>query len=327
MRYLSLLIVLILSFSKAQETIVWPPPPDKPKIKYIKEIKNIEDIEDKGFFTKLLDAVFGEKKKSMIKPYGLFIKNKTLYFTDTGARSLFIYDFKKSKLKIIDHIGDYALSSPIDVVVDDKGRIYISDSVLGTVFVTNEDGDLLGRIGSGKLLRPTGLAIDSKREKLFITDTLRSKIYIFSLKSRKVVKTIGRAGSEKGEFNRPTFLTVDKDGNIYVVDSMNARVQIFDKDGNFIRMFGERGTSIGTFANPRGIAVDSDGNIYVADTLLSAIQIFDKKGRLLLVVGYYGTRKGEFAFPADIAITPDNYIFVSDSYNMRIQVLKYLGGD
>ena len=109
---------------------------------------------------------------------------------------------------------------------------------------------------------------------------------------------------------------------------MNARIQIFDPEGNFVSMFGERGTSIGTFANPRGIAVDSDGNIYVADTLLSAVQIFNKKGQLLLVVGNYGTRKGEFAYPADITISPDNYIFVSDSYNMRIQVLRYLkGGD
>ncbi|WP_457626137.1 6-bladed beta-propeller [Persephonella sp.] len=328
MRAIIILILLISIGIKAQE-LVWPPPPDKPKIKWIRSIEKVEDVKkDKGFFSKLVDFVFGEEKKSMVKPFGSFVKGRKLYFTDTGSRSVFIFDFKENEVKVIDKIGDYTLSSPIDVVVDNKGRIYVSDSVLGTVFITNEKGDYLGRLGSSSLIRPTGLAIDNRRNRLYITDTVGGRIYVISLKDKKLIKRIGKTGTGKGEFNRPTFITVDKDGYLYVSDSMNARIQIFDPEGNFVSMFGERGTSIGTFANPRGIAVDSDGNIYVADTLLSAVQIFNKKGQLLLVVGNYGTRKGEFAYPADITISPDNYIFVSDSYNMRIQVLRYLkGGD
>ena len=322
-------LVLLLAFTigARAEELVWPPPPDKPKIKWVRSIEKLEDVGvKKGFFSKLADLFFGKEKKKMIKPFGSFIKGEKLYFTDTGSKSIFIFDFRKKKVKVIDHVGDYRFSSPIDVVVDDKGRIYVSDSVLGTVFVTNEEGDFLGKIASNLLIRPTGLALDSKRKRLYVADTLKGSIYVISLKSKKLIMRIGKMGSDPGQFNRPTFLTVDKEGNIYVSDSMNARIQIFSPEGKLITMFGKRGTTIGSFANPRGIAVDSDGNIYVTDTLLSAIQIFNRKGQLLLVVGYYGTDRGEFAFPADISISPDDYIFVSDSYNMRIQVLRYLKG-
>ncbi len=331
MRYIFVVVFMlaICFYPYAEEKLVWPPPPDTPKIKFVKELKKIEDFEEeKGFFSKLAEMLFGKKKKMMIKPFGSYIEKNRLYFTDTGSKAVFIFDLSKKSVKIIDRIGNYSLSSPIDIVVDKRGRIYVSDSVLGTVFITNEDGDFLGKIGSTHIIRPTGLAIDKERNRLFITDTVGGKIYVVSLKDGKLIKRIGKVGTGKGEFNRPTFITLDKNGNLYVVDSMNARVQIFDRDGRFLRMFGERGTTIGSFANPRGIAVDSDGNIYITDTLLSAVQIFDQKGKLLLVVGYYGTKKGEFAYPADISISSDDYIFVSDSYNMRIQVLKYLkGGD
>jgi len=322
-----LLFFISCFLSIAKEQLVWPPPPETPKIKWVESLSSKSDLsQEKGFFSKLLDIVLGREEKKIIKPMGSFTKGNKLYFTDTGVKGLFIYDLRKKSLKLIDHVGDYTLSSPIDVVVDEKGKIYISDSVLGTVFITNEDGDYLGRIGGGVIIRPTGLAIDNKRKYIYITDTVGGKVYVISLKDKKLIRKIGRQGSRKGEFNRPTFLTVDKDGNLYVVDSMNARIQIFDKDGNLITVFGERGTVIGTFANPRGVAVDSDGNIYVTDTLLSAVQIFNRKGQLLLVFGYYGKENGEFAYPEDISINKDDYIFVSDSYNMRVQVFKYLKG-
>ncbi|NPA16110.1 MAG: 6-bladed beta-propeller, partial [Aquificae bacterium] len=197
---------------------------------------------------------------------------------------------------------------------------------LGTVFITNEDGDYLGKVGGGVIIRPTGLAINDKKGWLYISDTVRNKIFVVSLKGKKLVMTIGKAGTGKGEFNRPTYITVDRKGNLYVADSLNARIQIFDKNGKFVRAFGERGTTIGTFSNPRGVAVDSDGNIYVSDTLLSAVQIFNSKGQLLLVIGHYGTDRGEFAFPEDISIDRSDYIYISDSYNMRLQVFKYLKG-
>jgi len=307
--------------------LIWPPPPDEPKIKWIFSISSKDEIEEeKSFFSKLIDLVLGKEEKGIIKPMGSFVKGSKLYFTDVGAKGFFVYNKRKKSIKLIDRIGDYSLSSPIDVVVDRKNRIFVSDSVLGTVFITNEKGDYLGKIGGGVIIRPTGLAIDNDRDLLYISDTVGHKIFVLSLKDKKLVRTIGKAGKKEGEFNRPTYITLDREGNLYVADSLNARVQIFDKDGKFIRAFGERGTTIGTFSNPRGIAVDSDGNIYVSDTLLSAVQIFNNKGQLLLVVGHYGRDKGEFAFPEDISIDRSDYIYVSDSYNMRIQVFKYLKG-
>ena len=67
------------------------------------------------------------------------------------------------------------------------------------------------------------------------------------------------------EFNFPTFIWIDNKGIVYLVDTMNYRIQILDKTGNFIFSFGSIGDATGYFARPKGIATDSHGNIYVAD--------------------------------------------------------------
>lgn len=59
----------------------------------------------------------------------------------------------------------------------------------------------------------------------------------------------------------PTFVALDSDRNVYVTDTMNNRVEIFDADGNFITQFGKHCDGPGCFAHPKGIAVDSDGHV------------------------------------------------------------------
>jgi len=111
------------------------------------------------------------------------------------------------------------------------------------------------------------------------------------------------------------------------MDSFNFRVQIFDKDGKFIKKFGGVGTGLGMFSKPKGIAIDSEGHIYVVDAAFNNVQIFDTEGRLLLFFGEMGNRPGQFWLPAGMAIDKDDNIYVADQYNRRINVYKYLGGD
>ena len=86
-------------------------------------------------------------------------------------------------------------------------------------------------------------------------------------------------------------------GNIYVCDTLNFRVQIFNKDGKFIGKFGKVGNRIGEFSKPKGIAVDSEGHIYVADAMCDVVQVFNKNGELLLVFGGGGSENGKMWLP------------------------------
>ena len=80
------------------------------------------------------------------------------------------------------------------------------------------------------------------------------------------------------------------------MDSMNFRVQIFDPDGKFLRVFGKLGDSFGQFARPKGIGVDSEGHVYVVDSAFNNVQIFDETGRLLLFLVGLGTRGASSGF-------------------------------
>jgi DNA-binding beta-propeller fold protein YncE len=69
-------------------------------------------------------------------------------------------------------------------------------------------------------------------------------------------------------------VTTDLEGNVYIVDQKNYRIQKFMNDGTYILKWGSSGSGPGQFNNPRGIAVDADGNIFVADSDNRRIQKF-----------------------------------------------------
>ncbi len=305
---------------------VWPQPPETARIAYEKSIKRAEDLEiKKGFFSKVWDFFAGSGDTVLVKPFGIHVDEGKLYVTDAGLATLFVFDTANGKQFSIQGFKSEKFSSPIDVATDRKGNIYVTDSVRKAVYIFNKNGIALRKIGpKSGLQRPTGIAVDKERGILYVSDTLSSEIKRFSLKEKKMLPPLGSKGSGRGELNRPTFITLDKNGRLYVCDSMNFRIKIFGKEGKFSRAFGSLGNTIGNFSSPRGIAVDKDGNIYVTDTLFNAVQIFDPQGNLLLVFGSEGKGPGEFYGPEDIAISKDGKAYVTDSYNMRIEVFDIL---
>ena len=120
-------------------------------------------------------------------------------------------------------------------------------------------------------------------------------------------------------------MAVDKEGNVYVTDTLNNRVEIFDADGNFISEFGKAGDGPGHFARPKGIAIDGDGHIWVADEVQSRVQVFDNEGRLLLYLGERGWYPGQFQALYGIAAdNHNNRIITSEQFPGRVQVFRYV---
>jgi DNA-binding beta-propeller fold protein YncE len=322
------ILIFIVSFdalyAKEAQKLVWPPPPDEPRIEYVVSIKDYKDLGiEKGFFSKAFDFLFGEEDKPLASPFGAYADEDRVYVTDVSYKMLYIFDKKKEKVITIEGSKKENFLYPIDIVTDKNGNIYVSDSVRAKVFVFDEDGDFVRNISFRELQRPVGLAISADGEKLYIVDALSSQIHVTTLDG-KYLNSIGRVGDGDAEFNRPTFMDVGSDGRLYVSDSMNHRIQILDKEGNFINKFGHLGQEIGSFGSPRGISLDSHGNIYVSDTMFNNIQIFNQNGELLMVLGRYGDKRGEFALPEDISITANDEIYVSDVNNKRLQVFQLI---
>lgn len=305
----------------------WPPPPQQARIKFLRTISGPSDMGiKKSWLKKSLSTLFGERKglASILRPYGIFVDSERICVTDPGISAVHIFNITKKTYFQIRKYNGKKLVSPIGIAAD-KYALYITDSSLRKVFVFDIEGNYLREIGTPDILmRPTGIAVSENR--IYVIDTYGNKIYIFSKNDGTLLSHFGKNGVGPGEFHYPTNIFIGRDGDLYVTDSLNFRIQIFDREGNFISGFGRHGDAAGSFSKPKGIAVDSDGNIYVADAEFDNIQIFDRYGNLLLFFGNTGRKKGEMVLPAGLFIDDMDRIYVADSYNKRIQIFKYLKG-
>ena len=129
----------------------------------------------------------------------------------------------------------------------------------------------------------------------------------------------GAAGSGNGQFSSVYRIATDIHGKVYVADSGNDRVQVFNYKGIFLDQWGGPGTGNGQFNGTYGIALDSSGNVYVVDNGNSRIQKFDPNGNYLDQWGSVGSGNSEFSNPTGIAIDSSNNVYVADNNNSRIQ--------
>ncbi len=298
-----------------KKDVVWPDPPDKARIKFVKTLSSESDLADTAWDSFRRAFVGGTSPKRMSHPLGLALSadGQRLYAVDEAAGAVWVLDFRA---KTFERFGDALIPDPLGIALDAEGRVYVSSGGAGRVFVFDKDGNKVAAFGKD-LVHPTGLAIDQKRQLLYVVDSGGGKsqhhcIEVLSL-SGELLRTIGRRGQAPGEFNFPTFAVVDGDGKLFVTDTLNFRIQIFDPDGNFLQKFGEPGDVPGTFQRMKGIAFDGFGNLYVVDTGASAVQMFNSKFDLLMTFAGNAPFIEYLQLPIAIAVDPHtNLIYVSE---------------
>src|SRR5579885_2037000 len=207
----------------------------------------------KGFWTKVVDVVIGAPDyHTMVRPYSITTDSKgRIIVTDPGAHGVHIFDFNKEKYKFLSRqdTDHNPLVEPQCVAVDAEDRIYVTDSDAGKIFVFNPSGKLervIGALkyGEGFFKRPTGIAIDSAAQRIYVSDTLRDQIFEMDMQG-SVLRKIGKRGTGDGEFNYPTELRLHGD-SLAVVDAMNFRVQVLDKNGEYQYSIGKIGDHVGS---------------------------------------------------------------------------------
>ncbi len=153
-----------------------------------------------------------------------------------------------------------------------------------------------------------------------------------SLTPSLTINEAGIAGTAEGALSSPRNLTVGPDGLVYVADSGNHRIQVFDADGRFVRGWGSFGTEAGQFNEPWGLAVDEQ-YVYVADTWNHRIQKFTLAGQFVASFGNSGSPAAEdpsgglglFFGPRAIVLIGDDQLLVTDTGNHRLQRLDRNG--
>jgi len=152
---------------------------------------------------------------------------------------------------------------------------------------------------------------------------------VYDADTLKLLRKIGTTGhnhelTTPGDFSKPSAVAVDGEGNLYVTDTMNNRIEIFDPDGQFIGAFGKAGDGPGYFGRPKGVAIDSDGHVWVADGMQDRVQVFTKEGQLLIAFGGHGLLPGQFQGLVGITIDKKNRVFTTEIYPGRAQQFQYV---
>ncbi len=127
-------------------------------------------------------------------------------------------------------------------------------------------------------------------------------------------RQFGGAGSGPGQFAEPRGLATDARGNLYVADTKNSRIEVFDGNGQFVRQFGAKGSGDGQLNEPCGVAVDAQGDVWVADTWNHRITHFGSDGKW---IGAFNDTERGFFGPRSVLVLKDA-IYVADTGNKRI---------
>ncbi|SHI77032.1 NHL repeat-containing protein [Malonomonas rubra DSM 5091] len=307
-----------------EEKIVWPPAPLEPRIEWVRNIAQLQDETEKGFWGRVKEFFIGPQIAEIVRPYGVATDyGDRLFIADTGASRVHVVGREDGSYSFISGTEDVPLQTPIAMAYVGNDELFITDSSQGTVLRYNLREKTLQPLMPYRLQRPTGIAYSWCTKLLFVTDTAAHQVVAFDRNGVEKLR-IGSRGTGEGQFNYPTDIWVDMNGQIYVTDALNARIQMFSVEGGYIGSFGQPGDTPGSFAKPKGVTVDPAGHIYVADALFDAVQIFDAKGKLLMSFGDNGHRSGQFWMPSGIFADRRGYIYVTDTYNRRIQVFRHV---
>jgi len=324
--------------------LVWPDPPDVARIRWIEQYRGeprpAQPLEAKpkkkeSWMLRVagiqpVEVSKADLRYKLVRPYGVAIDSKgNIYAADTYVGAVFIFNPETKAVDFIRNGREARFKALIGLAIDDADRLFVTDSGLQRVFVFDANHKFQATFGTDRLERPSGVAVDNKNRFLYVTDVLKNHVVVYDLDSFKYIRTLGgphqKAGDDTpGTFARPTNIAVGPKGEVFVSDTLNGRIQVFDADGAFLTMFGKPGDGPGDFARPKGIAIDSDGHVWVADADQNRVKVFDRQGHVCAYFGEYGYFPGQFALPSGIAIDKNNRVIVAEQVlNGRLQVFRY----
>lgn len=273
-------------------------------------------------------SLTGDFDKPLKKPMDVTANDSFTYVSDTDNKRVLAFDVSGNLLFSFgeDGSGKGQFKFPYGISVDDQGRVFVADLYNGNISIFDEKGKFIEYFApqaskDKKVSAPAALRIIDK--KVYVTDIKANKAYVFDMKG-KLLLEIGKPGVKEGEFNAPNGITADDEGNIYVVDTGNQRVQIFDKKGKFVKIINgsNNGKGESIFVNPRGIGFDSRGIMYVVSNLTHVVYGFDKDGKKIFQIGGMGEQNGQFYLPNGLFIDKNDNVFITDTVNIRVQVFK-----
>ena len=222
----------------------------------------------------------------------------------------------------------YQFNQPVALIGDLKrpagltscGRSFLAiEYSRNTICKFNNTFEIFAEYGQDKLQGPIGLATDQERN-VYVSTVKDHKLHKFGMNGMHI-KT-GKQGEQPGEFNYPMGLRINSRQELYVCDSRNNRLQVFDLQLNFKHVFGEQQGI--KFHFPSDVDFDDSDNIYVCDSHNDRIQVFTPQGQFTHFIGYKTPEIKELQLPLKLSIF-NGLLFVTQTKKDHVTVFETSG--
>lgn len=275
--------VVEIKKEEAPPALVWPSPPEQAVIEYVGFISKVRENEVEER-PGFLDIVAGKQTQT---------------------------------------VGVQLLSKPWGLSGDPQGRLLITDTALGALYVSNRNTgktEQWGTTGVGKLIKPIDVTTDTKGN-AYVVDTSLKRVVVFDSQGQYV-----NAFGGSSVFGNPAGIVINEDlGRIYVIDSKKHSILVFTMSGEQLLTIGKIGGGEGEFYYPSAIAIGPEGRLYVSDSMNFRVQILDADGAFINSFGKLGNNPGTLSRPKGIAVDTDGNIYVVDSAFSNIQIFNEEG--
>jgi DNA-binding beta-propeller fold protein YncE len=250
------------------------------------------------------------------------------YVSDPRVGSVFIYN------ELMALTGELkGLNKPLGVAVDAQGRIIVGNNGRDNIEVYDSGtGELVAAFGEGSVEMPTAITIDSGGY-VYVTDSRKNRVFVFDA-GFNLVRTIGKSGVGDDTLNFPMDAAIIQ-GEIFVADQKNLRVQVYDLAGEWQRSITFDGTpgqncswftgvceipGMPPFTRVQALATDSLGRLHVLDNYGAAAVILDPAdGSFINAYGGYGSASGQLQVPMDVSVSATDMAIVTAGDGDRIE--------
>lgn len=274
-----------------------------------------------------------------------------------GSGHVYVVDAYNNRIQKLDSHGNFIMSfgasapnasnatgsfnAPAGIAIDRSGHIYVTEAGSNRVQKFDSSGNFIRQFGAsapiassapGSFDTPVDIAFDNEGY-MYVADFNNNRVQKLNSNGAFIMQygaSAPNASSALGSFNASAGLALDGNGNLYVAEAGNNRIQKLDTNGNFMTYLGNSAPNAssahGLFNFPLGIAIDENQNLLVADTGNNLVLAFDANGSFIAAIGVSVPNAGQaisaFVQPIRLAVDGTGQVFVSDLGNNRVVVYK-----
>lgn len=315
----------------ADSGLVWPPPPDPPRIRYVGEIVGEASLGRAPTLGESLRAVVAGPAAPLAfaTPLAVAVAGERVFVADPGQANgpcVHVLDLAARTHAVLQKIGATPLAWPIDVAAHGS-KLAIADAKNAVVYLIeggsaiSEGGANGATFGQGLFKRPASVAWSNDGNTLFVLDASAAAIHEFSADGRHL-RSFGARGSGDGQFNLPAGLcianrTPSVSEGPATMDGSAANTAGLRPNGRVAEARGQDARTTPT--------QNVDSNLVVADSMNFRVQVLNDNGAAVAAFGGKGDAAGKFALPRDIASDSAGNLYVLDNQFENVQVFDPSG--